>query len=253
MTEYEASRTLVKSPPELWAELSDPASLAGHLAEPFGEIRITRLEPETAVAWEGERASGTVRIEPSGWGTRVTLTARAVQGDPPEMRTRLERPAPEPAPLPLPSQPPQPLPPAAVAPPAAEVEPAAEVAVVPEAPRRGLRALLRGWLGSKPTSSEDARPASESLPDDVPAAESAPPAAESAPAPPDAAPPAAESARPTADPPPEAPPAAESEPAPDASPAEAGEAVASAIDPDAVLVGVLDKLGAAHHRPFSRG
>ena len=75
MIEHEASRTLVKSPPDLWAELSDQSSLARHLAEPFGEIRITRLEPETAVAWEGERASGTVRIEPSGWGTKVTVTA----------------------------------------------------------------------------------------------------------------------------------------------------------------------------------
>ena len=75
MTEHEASRTLVKSPPELWAECSDAASLARHLGE-FGEITITRLDPETAVAWEGERASGTVRIEPSGWGTRVTLTAQ---------------------------------------------------------------------------------------------------------------------------------------------------------------------------------
>ena len=69
MTEHVASRTLVKSPPELWAECSDAASLARHL-DGFGEIRITRLEPETAVAWEGERARGTVRIEPSGWGTR---------------------------------------------------------------------------------------------------------------------------------------------------------------------------------------
>ena len=68
MPELEVSRTLVKSPPELWAECSDAASLARHLGQ-FGEIRITRLEPETAVAWEGELASGTVRIEPSGWGT----------------------------------------------------------------------------------------------------------------------------------------------------------------------------------------
>jgi hypothetical protein len=67
-------RTLVKSPPELWAEVSDAAALARHLGE-FGEIRITRLEPETTVVWEGERASGTVELEKSGWGTKVTLTA----------------------------------------------------------------------------------------------------------------------------------------------------------------------------------
>jgi hypothetical protein len=81
MTELQASRTLVKSPPELWAECSDAASLARHLGQ-FGEIRITRLDPETAVAWEGERARGTVRIEPSGWGTKVILTAVAVAEEP---------------------------------------------------------------------------------------------------------------------------------------------------------------------------
>ena len=78
----EAKRTLVKSPPELWAELSDMAALARHLGE-FGEIRITRTEPETVVEWEGDLASGSVRLEPSGWGTKVTLTALPVMLDPP--------------------------------------------------------------------------------------------------------------------------------------------------------------------------
>src|SRR5437763_6383327 len=75
MSEHQASRTLVKSPPELWAECSDARSLARHLGDAVGEIRIKRLEPETTVAWEGEHISGTVRLEPSGWGTKVTLTA----------------------------------------------------------------------------------------------------------------------------------------------------------------------------------
>jgi hypothetical protein len=83
MTEHIASRTLVKSPPELWAECSNAASLARHLDQ-FGDIKITRLDPETAVAWEGERARGTVRIEPSGWGTKVILTAVAVEEEQPE-------------------------------------------------------------------------------------------------------------------------------------------------------------------------
>lgn len=69
-----AQRRLVKSPPELWAEVSSEAALARRL-EQFGEIRITRVEPETTVAWEGERASGTVQLEAAGWGTKVTLTA----------------------------------------------------------------------------------------------------------------------------------------------------------------------------------
>src|SRR6516164_5342888 len=81
MSELEASRTLVKSPPELWAECSDAGSLARHLGHFGGEIRITRLDPETAVAWEGEHARGTVRIEPAGWGTKVILTAVALTGE----------------------------------------------------------------------------------------------------------------------------------------------------------------------------
>jgi hypothetical protein len=80
--DHVATRTLVKSPPELWAECSDAGSLARHIGE-FGEITITRLEPETSVAWEGEHASGTVLIEPSGWGTRVTLTAQTTVEDEP--------------------------------------------------------------------------------------------------------------------------------------------------------------------------
>jgi hypothetical protein len=127
----EAKRTLVKSPPELWAELSDIGALARHLGE-FGEIRITRTEPETVVEWEGDLASGSVRIEPAGWGTTVTLTALPVMVDPPpppEPETEQE-PEPEPprpgfwarlfrsrAPAPLPppepvtaAPPPEPLP-----------------------------------------------------------------------------------------------------------------------------------------------
>jgi len=103
----EVQRTLVKSPPELWAELSDPAALARHLGE-LGEIRIVRTEPDRAVDWEAaaadgaQAASGRVEIEPSGWGTRVTLTAsRAVVEPVPE-------PAPEAEPTPMPAAEPAP-------------------------------------------------------------------------------------------------------------------------------------------------
>ena|SRR5436190_405775 len=92
MPEVQANRTLVKSPPELWAELSDSESLARHLGE-FGEIRITRTEPETAVAWEGDLVRGTVTIAASGWGTEVSLSAR------------ITVPEPEPVPVPPPPDP----------------------------------------------------------------------------------------------------------------------------------------------------
>jgi hypothetical protein len=84
MQDLTAKRTLVKSQPELWEELSEVERLAKHLGA-FGEIKITKLEPEHTVAWEGKHASGTVSIEPSGWGTKVTLTAELVEnGDPPD-------------------------------------------------------------------------------------------------------------------------------------------------------------------------
>jgi hypothetical protein len=107
-------RRLVKSPPELWAEVSDPAALARHLGE-LGEIRITRTLPETTVAWEAERATGIVEIEASGWGTRVALSATPAgkSPEPPdpvqmglhivgEESLRVEIPPPEPEPVPPP-------------------------------------------------------------------------------------------------------------------------------------------------------
>ena len=72
MISSEVQRTLVKSPPELWSELSDPAALARHLGE-LGEVRIVRVEPEKLVEWAAENTTGTVSIQPSGWGTKVTL------------------------------------------------------------------------------------------------------------------------------------------------------------------------------------
>jgi hypothetical protein len=74
MISSEVQRTLVKSPPELWAELSDPAALSRHLGA-LGDIRITRAEPEKLVEWEADGASGSVQIKPSAWGTKVTLSA----------------------------------------------------------------------------------------------------------------------------------------------------------------------------------
>ena len=96
MPPVEARRTLVKSPPELWAELSDAEALARHLGE-FGEIRITRTQPESVVEWEGDLASGSVQLEASGWGTKVTLTA-----EPALMQPEPPPPAPEPEPEPEP-------------------------------------------------------------------------------------------------------------------------------------------------------
>jgi hypothetical protein len=125
MPEIQASRRLVKSPPELWAEVSDAASLARHLGE-VGEIKITRLEPETTVAWEGETASGTVALAPAGWGTSVTLTAEPIAAEEPEPVAAAEpEPEPEPAPEPVP-------------------EP--EAIVIEERPEPAAEPTRRGWF-----------------------------------------------------------------------------------------------------------
>ncbi len=211
MSSLQASRTLVKSPPELWAELSDIGALARHLGE-FGEIRITKVDPESRVEWEADRASGTVRLEPSGWGTRVVLTV-----DTPEPAADPEPEVEEPvavaeeAPVAEPEPEPEPV----------AVEPEPE----PEPLKRGFWARLFGRRKPEPAPAPEPEPVVEE-----------PVAVEPEP-------------EPEPETPfgtiewevPEPPVAEEPEPEPLAP-----------EDAHAVLNGVLDTLGAAHHRPFSR-
>jgi hypothetical protein len=61
---------LVKSPPELWAELEGE-----RLRDALGEAVVRPTDPERELAWEADGAAGIARLEPSSWGTKVTLTA----------------------------------------------------------------------------------------------------------------------------------------------------------------------------------
>lgn len=70
MSSVEVSRTLVKSPPELWTELEQ-----GRLSQAVGAVAVEPAEPERSLAWVADGLRGTARLEPSGWGTKVTLTA----------------------------------------------------------------------------------------------------------------------------------------------------------------------------------
>ncbi len=92
MRTYEVTRTLVKSPPELWAELE-----AGCLESAVGEVSVEPMQSERALRWKAEGASGGALLEPSSWGTKVTLTAeveeQVAQGGI-WSRFRGERPAP---------------------------------------------------------------------------------------------------------------------------------------------------------------
>jgi len=253
MPDLTAKRTLVKSPPELWEELSEVEGLAKHFGA-FGEIKITKLEPEHTVAWEGEHASGTVSIEPSGWGTKVTLHAELPESeeDPvaeePEPEPVAEEAEPEPVaeePEPVTDEPFAEEPEPVVEAPEAVVdteEPVAEAdeqvveAEEPEVPkRRGFFAWLfrtrtaEPEIGAEPVIREPepvavVDPEPEPEPDPVAVVEPQP------------------------------------EPEPEPEPEPAGVAVGAdedqAFDAERaqhVLDGALDALGAAHHRPFSRG
>ncbi|MBJ7329766.1 MAG: hypothetical protein JHC95_07715 [Solirubrobacteraceae bacterium] len=216
MDELCVQRRLVKSPPELWAEVSDAEALSRHL-DLFGEIRIARLEPETTVAWEGDRASGTVVLDAEGWGTKVTLTAEIAPIEAPEADGSAQ------------SAPPQEEE-AGDTTPVAAIEPAggpaatppADVVVRAEPPapvaRKGLMArLFRRW-GAGLEPHRGPQPELVALAAPIPEAIAPEPVLVAAPV----------------------------EPLPEPEPS---------IDPAQVttaLEGVLDTLGAAHHRPFSR-
>jgi hypothetical protein len=224
----EVQRTLVKSPPELWSELSDPEALARHLAG-LGEICITSVEPETKVEWEAEEASGIVELKQSGWGTKVTLS---VTRNPP---------VPEQPPVPEPTTTVEPDPVAEVEParermavvepePVATVEPESEpdpepVAMEPE-PRLGFFARLFRKRRAKPI------PVVEPEPEPEVVALAAPEPIYPEPVVP--------------------------EPEVVAIADDLGAELASveaqmAQETTELLTSVLDRLGAAHHRPFSRG
>lgn len=200
----EVQRTLVKSPPELWSELSNPDALARHLSE-LGEIRITAVEPETKVEWEADGASGVVQLKQSGWGTRVTLSATRTA-------PALEEPPPEPAAIA------EPIP--------VEVEPVAIVQPDPEPlpvepePQIGFFARLFRKRHGKPVAVVEPEPKIEVV-------------ALAAPEPIYPEPPAEHEMD-------------------LASELESMEAQMTQETTE-LLTGVLDRLGAAHHRPFSRG
>jgi hypothetical protein len=246
----EVQRTLVKSPPELWSELSDPEALARHLGD-FGEIRITKTEPETKVEWETDAASGFVQLKQSGWGTKVTLSVTrtpAVPGQPEPEPAIAAEPEPVAAAEPQPASVVEPEPvavepepePAAVEPEpepiavepepepiAVEPEPEPEPAAVEPEPQLGFFARLFRKRKVKHIPIVEPEPEIEI---EVVALAAPEPVYPDPPAQPKASEPAEDLAT-------------ELESLEDQMAAETTE----------LLTCVLDRLGAAHHRPFSRG
>jgi hypothetical protein len=76
------SRTLVKSPPELWELIDQHDRMQGLMSALLGratDIRVYEREPETTLGWEaavgGEQAWIEVELSESGWGTQVEVSA----------------------------------------------------------------------------------------------------------------------------------------------------------------------------------
>lgn len=245
----EVQRTLVKSPPELWAELSSPESLAKHLGE-LGDIRITAVEPESKVEWEADAATGVVELKQSGWGTKVTLSltrpmpqaeaeieptgevVSAVEAETkPDSETATDA-AVEPAPEDVVESV------AAVAEPAPAVEPVAGIVapdLVPERvepdPQLGFFARLFRKRKTKLVTAVEPQPDPEPEPERklvvvevVAMAAPEPIYLESPP-----------------------------QPVADLAAELASVEAQMSQESTELLTGVLDRLGAAHHRPFSRG
>jgi hypothetical protein len=187
----EVQRTVVKSPPELWAELSDHEALSRHLDE-LGEIRITRAEPESMLEWEAEGVKGAVQLKAAGFGTKVTLS---LTRELPEPQAPIEDESPV-------AEEPEPEP---------EPEPVAEQ-VEPEPRRRFFVRLFRR------RRAEQAIPIQTVEPEPEPVAAVEP-----------------------------------EQPAVDLAAELAAMEAQIAEQTTELLIGVLDSLGAAHHRPFSRG
>jgi hypothetical protein len=296
----EVKRTLVKSPPELWSELSDAESLARHLGD-LGGVRITRAEPESGVEWEAEGARGSVRLEPSGFGTKVILSLTRELPElgrtapPPEPEPIVEAAEPEPQSEavaeaePPPAVEAEPPPPVETEPtPAAETEQTTfefEAAIAEEEPleevtegperRPGVLARLFRWRRKRERTAEPL-PQPQPMPEPpTPPAPQPQPAPEPTPEPkPQPTPEPPPEPKPSPEPPPEPKPEPGPPPGPQPGVADLGIVNSSAwesaqrstnLSADlatmearmaredaALLSAALDRLGAAHHRPFSR-
>jgi hypothetical protein len=77
-----ASRTLVKSPPEVWEQLDHPGRMQGLMCALVGratEVAVDEREPESVLRWQAvggdEEAWIEVELAEKGWGTNVSVSA----------------------------------------------------------------------------------------------------------------------------------------------------------------------------------
>jgi hypothetical protein len=75
-----ASRTLVKSQPELWELIDQPGRMQGLMCALVGratEVTVNKRRPESVLRWQasGDDAWIEVELAEKGWGTKVQVKA----------------------------------------------------------------------------------------------------------------------------------------------------------------------------------
>jgi hypothetical protein len=77
-----ASKTLVKSPPEVWEMLDQQERMQGLMSALLGraaEVNVSLRDPESRLVWEsvgdGDRGRIEIDIAEKGWGTHVEVKA----------------------------------------------------------------------------------------------------------------------------------------------------------------------------------
>jgi outer membrane biosynthesis protein TonB len=80
-----ASRTLVKSPPEVWEQLDHPGRMQGLMSALVGhatEVTVYEREEESKLAWKAMPDDAWIKVElaEKGWGTNVSVTAENGSG-----------------------------------------------------------------------------------------------------------------------------------------------------------------------------
>jgi hypothetical protein len=73
-----ASRTLVKSPPEVWEQLDDAGRMQGLMSALVGhaaEVEVYARVEESKLAWKANDARIEIELAEKGWGTNVSVSA----------------------------------------------------------------------------------------------------------------------------------------------------------------------------------
>jgi hypothetical protein len=73
-----ASRTLVKSPPEVWEQLDHPGRMQGLMSALVGhaaDVEVYERVEESKLAWKADGGRIEVKLAEKGWGTNVSVSA----------------------------------------------------------------------------------------------------------------------------------------------------------------------------------